>query len=108
MNNQVSKSDWKHFKIIRERALNRLCEQALESVAEIAADGSMTHHERYIQVYDKIQEFDTQIADGFDNLSRSRMLQQLIFMRSRDLVSDSDMEQFTDSTKDVVARFLDL
>lgn len=38
MNDKGTQSDWKNFKVIRERALERLCERALDDLSKFAAD----------------------------------------------------------------------
>jgi len=50
----VSKADWNQFKVVREHALERLCERALNNLVKTASDDSESHHERYLQVYKKI------------------------------------------------------
>ena len=105
MNDNVTQSDWKKFKVVRERALERLCERALDDLAKIAADASATYHDRYLQVFEMINDYDKQIADGFNYLSRSRMLQQIAYSRSLNLITDDEMAEFTQQTQDDVAKF---
>lgn len=108
MNGKPPQSDWKHFKGVRERALQRLCERALDDLVKVASDSSATHHERYLEVYGKVKEYDKQIAQGFDQLSRSRMLEQIVYARSLNLIDDEEMAGFTQQTQDSVAAFLRL
>lgn len=108
MTERTNKSDWKHFKVVRERALERLCQRALDELVRIASDSSATHHERYLEVYDKIKKYDKQIARGFNEFSRSRMLGQIVYARSLDLIDDDDMAGFTQEMQDDVAAFLRL
>ena len=108
MNCEFPQSDWKHFKTVRDRALQRLCERALTNLSTVAADLSSTPHERYLEVFRKIKSYDKDIATGFDNLSRSRMLEQIAFARSLNLIEDDEMKNFTQKTQDTVAQFLSL
>ena len=99
MNQGPTKSDWRHFKHVRELALERLCKRILDDVAANAADSSQTYHERYLKIYKMVQDYDDDIAMGFNEFSRSRMLQQTIFLRSRDLISDDEMSGFSDGVR---------
>jgi hypothetical protein len=105
MMQSVPQSDWKLFKKLREAALQRLCERALNDVAEVAADPSHTPHERYRQVYQRIQKYDEQIASAFNAMRRSRMIIQLMQMRSLKLIGDAELEPFTQETKDTLSRW---
>jgi nucleotidyltransferase/DNA polymerase involved in DNA repair len=106
MSDNVTQSDWKKFKVIRERALERLCERALDDLARVAADASATYHERYLEVFEKIKDYDKQLADGFDDLSRSRMLEQIAFLRSLKHITDDEMADFSQPIQAQVAKFV--
>ena len=105
MSDKIPESDWKRFKKLRDLALERLCERALTAVTEIASDGSATQHERYLKVYRKIQTYDKQIASAFDGLSRSRAMMQLATIQSLKLVDDTELEAFTQETRDTLKLF---
>jgi len=106
MNAKVRESDWKHFKKIRKLALERMCERALTDVVNTASDSSMTQHERYGAVYEKIKGYDKQIASAFDGLSRSQMDFHLVFMCKWKLIEDSELEPFSEEFKDHLKSWL--
>ncbi|MCC9603765.1 hypothetical protein LOC67_24710 [Stieleria sp. JC731] len=106
MNRSVNQSDWKRFRVVRDGALERLCERALDAISATISEKTLSHHARFLQVYEKVHEYNDQVANGFDDLSRSRMIQQIAYLRSMNLISDTEMEGFTQETQDVVARFL--
>ena len=103
MRTNVVESDWKHFKVIRESALQRLCERALADLVETAGDSAATPHERYLLVLAKIQEYARQLEAGFDQLSRSRMLEQIMYASSLGLIHDDEMAGFTQGLRSEVA-----
>lgn len=100
MANNSSKSDWKHFKHVREIALERLCERALANMTDIASDSSTTFHDRFLQVYRTINECNEQIMAAFDMHSRSRMMVQLAIMQSLNLMEESEIQEFTQQVRD--------
>ncbi|MBV9234461.1 MAG: hypothetical protein JOZ94_01385 [Xanthobacteraceae bacterium] len=44
----IKESDWKTFKPLRQRALERFCGRVLDEVARIGSDQTKNTHERYI------------------------------------------------------------
>lgn len=105
MGSEVSKSDWKHFNVVRAAALERLCVRILDNVCKTAADETSTPHERFMSVYELVNESNQDIARGFDFLSRSRMVQQLAAMQSMDLIDQTEKEGFSKGVRDQLALF---
>lgn len=103
LNTDVAKSEWKHFKVVRESALERLCKRALTTLVAVASESSKTQHEHFLLIYSEIKDYDRQIAAGFDGLSRSRMIQQLGHLRSIDLLNDDELAGFTHRIQDHIA-----
>ena len=108
MNTKVRESDWKHFKAIRELALERLCDRALTDVVDKASDSSISQHERFLAVYRSIKDYNKEIGSAFDGLSRSRMMMQLCCMRNLNLIEDSELEAFTQEVQDQLKLFASL
>jgi hypothetical protein len=91
----INESDWKLFKRLRETALERFCERVLGEVAQIGSDDSKSKHERYLAIYRLMRERDKEIDPIFDYLRRSTAVQQLFAFRSRDLVTEQELRQFS-------------
>ena len=105
MRNELSKSDWKHFKAIREVALERLCARILDNVCETASDKTKTSHERFLAVYQLVNDSNRDVARGFDFLSRSRMFLQLVSMQQMNLIEQTGVEGFSEEVRQQLARF---
>ena len=108
MQRDVKKSDWKHFKALREIALDRICDRTLGELQEIASRQAESNHERYLAVFRLIQDRDEQIASAFNDLSRSRMIRHLTVMVSLDLVDELELEKFTLDVREQIKTWLDL
>jgi hypothetical protein len=91
----ISESDWKIFKPLRERALQRFCERVLAEIARIGADGEMSPHERYCAIYRLVRERDREIMPIFDHLRRSTAVRQICAFRSHDLLTDEELRRFS-------------
>lgn len=100
----IPESDWKTFKVLRERALARLCDQILSDVATTIADETVSSHDRYLRVYSQVRNHDREIAQLFDGYSRSRALFQLALMQSHDLLTPEELSRFSPSTQAFLAR----
>jgi hypothetical protein len=93
------KADWKKFTELKAVALERFCESILNEATEIAGKRDSTAHERYLDVYELIRQRDREIVKTFDGHSRSRADLQLGLMYSLDLVTEDELETFSEETK---------
>ena len=102
MSTDLPESEWKAFRKLRERALERFCERILAEVGRITSDAKRTSHARYLATYELVQERDDQIARAFNSPRRSVAVAQLAMMLSLDLISQDELQSFTPRTQSVV------
>jgi hypothetical protein len=107
MDRDFTEADWKYFRRLRKSALDRFCQRVLTDVSELSADPSKNHHERYLAVYRLICDRDRELADTFDDPSRSRAVISLARMRSNRLVTDGEFAEFSDAARASVVSLLD-
>lgn len=100
MVSKVPEADWKIFRELRERALERLCDRILEELVRATADRSKTAHERYLAVYELLHERDRAIAQAFDNPRRSAMHVQLAAIDELGLLESDDLTRMTSETQE--------
>jgi hypothetical protein len=79
----LREADWKHFKQVRETALQRFFRQVLDDIDAISRDEALTAQERYLKVYELMQARDRKLCAGFDGLSRSSAIFQLMTVALR-------------------------
>ena len=91
----IKESDWRVFREIRGIALDRLCQRILQDLDKVSANGTLSHHQRYLKIYQHIREQDREIALGFDHNSRSHAFDQVLFFRSRRLLTDEEFSRFS-------------
>ncbi len=94
----MKESDWKIFKQIKTKALERFYRQALDEFAAIIQDESLTARERYLSLYDHVMETDRRLITIFDTHSRSKAREQLWMIRDAGLVEDEDLEGLSEET----------
>lgn len=107
MEDRMCESDWKHFRKLRTVALDRFCQRVLDEIGRLAQDSSKGSHERYLEVYRRLQERDKQLADMFDDVRRSTALLQLARIQSEQLLTDEEFAQFSEGLRATVQRYLD-
>ncbi|MCG8366668.1 MAG: hypothetical protein MJA27_25460 [Pseudanabaenales cyanobacterium] len=105
MASSISESDWKKFRKLREVALERFCGQTLQEVTKLAATSPLSSHQRYLKIYELIQQRDREIARMFNNPRRSQALEQLCSMHALGLLENEELDAFTDETRNVVKLF---
>ena len=108
MSRGVPESDWKLFRKLREAALERFTARTLDELVAVARDTSRTHHERYLATWELLRERDKQVARGFDNPGRSRMIEQLAFIHAKGLLEPDDFARFTQATRATIEGLVEL
>ena len=105
MSSHIPESDWRRFKEVRAKLLERYCSGILEEVvaASQATEGSA--HDRYVQIYRLIKERGKQLANAFDDFRRSTAVMQLGIMRSMGLLTDDELRSFSEETRAHVELF---
>lgn len=87
----ITESDWKKFRKIREVALERFCQKSLADVQATLDQTGSTYHEKYLQLFTLIKKTDKNLAQLFDDSSRSQALLHLMLIRNENLLSDEEL-----------------
>jgi hypothetical protein len=99
MANDFPEQDWKVFREIRSSALERFCKRILDEITRIAKDTSTGSHERYLLIFQLIQDRDADIAAGFNDFRRSTALRQLAIMDGLGVLSDEELARLSSETQ---------
>ena len=103
MSQHLPESDWKLFREIRAFALDRFCERTLAEIVTTASSDLRTAHDRYVAIYELLQSRDKELARAFDDLRRSQAIPQLAVMCSLGLVTQVELQQFSEETQAAVS-----
>ena len=90
----IPEKNWRLFKTVKEKALDRYCQNVLDETTRLCTEDGKTAHERYLAVWVHIQESNKAMVQPFDAHSRSRAMLQLEIMRDMGLVDEEDIQQF--------------
>lgn len=96
----MKESDWKQFKVIREKAVERFCVRALEEFEEAISHGDRHPHNRYLLFSRLVQNRDEEMSLIFDGNSRSRAAIQLTVIRAKGLVEESLLAGLSDEFRE--------
>ena len=94
----IPEPDWRRFKEVHAKLLERYCSRILEEVAA-ATQTKGTAHDRYLNIYKLIKERDKQLARTFDDFRRSTAVMQLGIMRRMNLLTDEELSLFSEQTR---------
>lgn len=99
MSPHIPESDWRCFKEVHAKGLERFCSRVLDELSAASqADGSSAH-DRYLKVYRLIEDRGEQMATAFDDFRRSTAVMQLGIMRRMKLLTDEELSLFSEQTR---------
>jgi hypothetical protein len=102
MNQQIRESDWQVFRKLKPLALERLCERILTEISQISSDPSPSFHQRYLAVYELVQQRDKELGRAFNAMSRSKAIYGIAHMHAMELVADEELADFSEETQAAV------
>ena len=103
----VPESDWQEFRKLQRGALEVFSRRVLDELDRIRGDDSRTFHERYLDVFRRLQDRDDEMARAFNDSRRSTMVLQLATLLTLDLVRSEELVRFTPATRERATRLAD-
>jgi len=82
--------------------LERFCKRVLADIIEAANGNAQTYHERYLQIFQLMQERNDDLALAFDDIRRSNAIQKLTAMRVLGLLIDDEFMRFRPETRSLI------
>lgn len=79
--------------------LERLCEQILRRAADIATKSDGTNRQRYIKMWELIQEQNQEVAHAFDDHRRSTAFLKILPIHRRGLFTEEEFARFSEETR---------
>jgi len=92
----MKETDWKIFKQIKEKAIEKYCSNAFADFSEIINDKNGQVHDRYLRLYKLVQKRDKELGSIFNDHSRSKATMQLLLMRSAGLADYELLQKLSD------------
>jgi hypothetical protein len=100
MSADIPESDWRRFKEVYAKAEERYCARILEEVSAIVnRSAEESAQARYLKVYKLVEDRDKQMAHAFGDFRRSTAVMQLGIMRRMKLLTDQELDLFSEQTR---------
>jgi len=93
-------ADWKTLSALKPVLLDRLCTRILDELRVVIDDDALTAHERYLRLFDVVQDRNDEIAAGFDDMRRSRAIERLANLYDLGLFTSDELARFTPRIRD--------
>jgi len=94
-----SERDWKLLRELKPVALDRFCDRILRRAAAITTEPGLTNHQRYIKMWDLIQEQNEEMALAFDDLRRSTAFLKILQIHRIGLFTEEEFAGFSEQTR---------
>ncbi len=101
----MKESEWKKFKKLKDKCLERYCSAVLEEAQELCNLSDKSNHERYIDLYQLMRNRDKELGRAFDGLSRSKAHPQLLMMYRMGLVEENELDVLSEYYKEYLINF---
>ncbi|HEY0348303.1 MAG TPA: hypothetical protein VGC60_09105 [Pyrinomonadaceae bacterium] len=102
MATEIKESDWKLFRRFHEIALERFCERVLREVQSATTEHSDSYHDRYLKVFELIQDRNQTMARAFDDVRRSKALLLLANIKQQGLLTEEELMQFSPEARNAI------
>lgn len=102
----IKESDWKMFKPLRDKALERFDLQTFEEVDEVIHREDKVPRERYFELYDVVKKRDKMIGQLFNHFSRSRAVVDIANFFELGLIETEELEKFSEETREEVHKLI--
>ena len=101
MPEHLPEHDWKRWQQLAPTLLNRFCDSVVAKAAAFST-GKSSGHEKYLALYEYIDESNRDIAIVFDNRRRSSAILQIAAAVVRGIMSASELSSFSEGTQERV------
>jgi len=106
MERQIFEGDWKRWRELSRKALERYCRETLEGAAKFAS-GDGNAHARYLELFRYIRERDKEIDRIFSDHRRSNAYLKIAMAVTAGVVSHEELGGFSEETQAVIHMFID-
>jgi hypothetical protein len=87
----IHEADWKLLRKVHPLALERFCARILAEAANLATSDQGSAHERYLALYKLVRDRNSDVADAFDDMRRSRAIFRIAQMHRLALLSEDEV-----------------
>jgi hypothetical protein len=108
MSHDFPESDWKILRELKPLLLDRFCKRVLDELVKLAEATGESHHERYLNVDNRLHERDKELGIAFNDHRRSMALMRLAAIRSLGVLTDDELARFSPQTRADLERWSEI
>ena len=101
----IPEKDWQQLRALKDDMLNNACERIFNKIAKISKSRKGKEHDSYLKLWKILKKEDEAISIMFDDFKRSNAFIKLIALRRNNLLSENDLELFTEETQSIIKEF---
>ncbi|MGO8702301.1 MAG: hypothetical protein ACLQVA_00680 [Candidatus Brocadiia bacterium] len=98
---RIAEKDWRVFRELYTSLLDRYCQRVLEKSSSLIGAAGERPHQRYLRLYDFLQNSNDEIAWAFDDPRRSMAFRQIAALHELGLFTDAEILRFSEETRRV-------
>ncbi|CAN5348775.1 hypothetical protein BH20ACI2_BH20ACI2_20460 [soil metagenome] len=101
---RTPESDWKHLRSLKGNLLEVVYGRINAGARQIVSDQNSSQHERFLRLFDYLDDGNKVVAECFDDWRRSNILEKLFALRRHDLLTDEHLAQLSAETREMMER----
>jgi hypothetical protein len=106
--NQPAEADWKNYKSIVHGLRERYLSNRNKELIAILSRDSNTPTENFWNANGRMKEIERIISDCLDDHRRSRMLSNLMLMYYHQMITDDDLNGFSEEVRGCISTIVDI
>ncbi len=100
MSRSTPERDWKYMRSVHDDLLATLCERINSQSSAILADFDGSEHDKYLALYQHLQDSDRIIGDCFNDLKRSNLMMKFCALKRYGILTPEHIEELSPETQD--------
>ena len=96
---QIPERDWKYMRSVQSKLLETLCSRINSEASRIAADPSLSEHERFLALNNHMQAGKEIVADCFDDWKRSNIGIKMLMLERHALLTGEHVSRLSPETQ---------
>ena len=102
----IAEADWKVLRRVHPLALERYCERVLAEIERVMHESVQSTHQRYLDIFNIVEERDREIARIFNDPRRSHALTMLARIHSEGLLTADEFSSLSPETRSAIELLL--
>ena len=104
----IKEKDWKLLRSMKDEKLAFFCDRVFAKLDNVIKNKGTESHQAYRKLWKTLRREDDKIAAMFDDLKRSNAVRKLGAWRRYGILTDEELQQFSEETRNSVVLLSEL